>query len=174
MVDKFDLDVTIEDVYEENNHLVVILETRYGKKNLFLDLDDKYDNHLTGQPRYLAKVKEYLSKQYASPVIEKTQVESPYVGQTIRLSEISSGVISGSVKRLVGKLGFNLGDAKVVAEKYPNLMKIRSDLQRGKSLPFSEEINAKLEDYFSGESIGFGTPSDSSSHIPLRDDVGEK
>ena len=59
-----EIEFTILEVYEQNGQLRVLTETKYGKDNLGLDINQKYLNPITKEPKFMDEVKELLYKKY--------------------------------------------------------------------------------------------------------------
>lgn len=75
-------------VYELNNVLRVETECEFGKDNLGLSLQQKYNDPVTGKPRYLKEVKSLLESKYTKELATEKDIKDDYVGKTVDLSKI--------------------------------------------------------------------------------------
>ena len=68
------MDIKILNVYEQNNQLRVEVETPYGKENIGLNINKKYLDAETDEPKWKSAVKYLLEKKYGT--LEERQKKS--------------------------------------------------------------------------------------------------
>ena len=82
------MEFTILKVFEQNDVLRVEVETAYGKMNLGLNIEQKYLDPITQQPKYLAEVKDLLEKKYNPVQVTETPVADGNEGQTFNTDNL--------------------------------------------------------------------------------------
>lgn len=91
-------------IYEEEQILHVIVETPYGKKDLRMNIENKFIHLATGKPAWMHKIKEFLEKKYEKV---KEPVSGPefdnYIGQEYDTSEIEDRSVEALHKEVVKK-----------------------------------------------------------------------
>lgn len=153
--EKFDILITIKEVYEQDNLLRVIVETPYGIDNIGLSPDKKYLDPVTNQPRFLKEVKEMIENKYKPKKAVKKELYGDLKEKSLMFSEIEQSLkVPGFVKRLV-QLGLTRKESEEVMEKYPNHNDLRNDVLAGIDLGFKGEVKERLEDYYGGDNVGF-------------------
>ena len=160
---EFDMDIKIISVIEHNSQLRVKVEHIYGIDDIGLSLEDKYIDPFTEKPKWMDTVRKLLLKKYSPKAKIPIEIFSELNGQTMSLSDMKTGKVTGFKKRLMNTLGFNKSDAEKIELVYTDPMKIRLDIIADKQLPFTKPINDTLEKYYGGTGLGF--ESDERSEI---------
>ena len=150
-----DIPIVIKRVYEKNKQLRVIITTPYGEDNIGLSLQSQNLDPITQQPKFLQEVKNLVEKKYLQINATEKEILPEIHGKSIMLSEIENCKNAcGFVKRLIS-IGLTNTKAEEVLKKYPDHCELRKDVLSQVKLPFDDETNDILTDYYGGDNLGF-------------------
>lgn len=89
------MEITILEIYEQNNQLRVRVETPYGVDNLGLSLNKKYLDPETDQPKWKKEVRQLLESKYGTienrkkKSLEKDKDVASVINKKINLDDLS-------------------------------------------------------------------------------------
>lgn len=153
--DDFDLDIEILEIFELNEQLRVKVRHCYGQDDIGLSLESKNLNPFTDKPLWMDSVYNLLKKKYSPKTKKPINTCQEYIGQTLSLKNLKSGVVCGFKKRLINTLSFTSEKADEIINKYPDSIQLRTDIMNNLDIGFDKKTKEKLIKYYGGTALGF-------------------